>query len=443
MNSQGSTTLTAAELSDVGQRARRRIAYRLLPFVFLLYVINYIDRVNVSFANLRMSADLGFSDRVYGLGVGMFYITYVLFEIPGAIIVERWSARKWTARIMISWGIVTILTGFVQTAGQFYAARFFLGAAESSFFPGMVVYLTHWFRGRERSRAIACLYAAVPAGSLIGSPMAGWLLGVHWRLLAGWRWLFILEGIPAIVVGIVTVFYLTDWPAQAGWLPQDERDWLVNELQAELQATKNIRNYTIIEAFCDRRILRLILAYFLALTGALGTIYWIPTFVKRLSGFSTHAVTSLLLIPSLIGIAGMLINGWHSDKTTERHWHSTIPLLAAGSMFGLLTIFRHEVPLAIAYLLLGSGFFYAFYPVFWSIPTAMLSESAAAATFGLINSIGQLGGFAGNYAIGFLNDRTHSLAASFAFIALVYLAAGGLVLSLRASNRIDVLRRSS
>jgi ACS family tartrate transporter-like MFS transporter len=443
MNSHGSTALTAAEQSDVGQRARRRIAYRLLPFVFLLYVVNYIDRVNVSFANLRMSVDLGFSDRVYGLGVGMFYITYVLFEIPGALIVERWSARKWIARIMISWGIVTILTGFVQTAGQFYAARFFLGIAESSFFPGMIVYLTHWFRGPERSRAIACLYSAVPAGSLIGSPVAGWLLEVHWRLLAGWRWLFILEGIPAIVLGIVTVFYLTDWPAQAGWLPQDEREWLVNELQAELQAKKKIRNYTITEAFCDLRILRLILAYFLALTGALGTIYWIPTFVKRLSGFSTQMVTSLLLIPALIGIAGMLINGWHSDRTTERHWHSTIPLVAAGSMFGLLTVFRHEVPLAIACLLLGSGFFYAFYPVFWSIPTAMLSESAAAATFGLISSIGQLGGFAGNYAIGFLNDRTHSLAASFAFIALVYLAAGGLVLSLRARNRIGVLQRAS
>src|SRR5712675_1034658 len=160
MNSHEDTAVTKAELSDVGQRARRRIAYRLLPFVFLIYIVNYIDRVNVSFANLRMSADLGFSDRVYGLGVGIFYLTYVLFEIPGAIIVERWSARKWIARIMISWGLITILTGFVHSAGQFYAARFFLGIAESSFFPG-IVYLTHWFRLRERSRAIACLYAAV------------------------------------------------------------------------------------------------------------------------------------------------------------------------------------------------------------------------------------------------------------------------------------------
>ena len=443
MNSHGSAALTTAEPGDVAQRARRRVAYRLLPFVFLLYIVNYIDRVNVSFANLRMSADLGFSDRVYGLGVGMFYLTYVLFEIPGAIIVERWSARKWIARIMISWGIVTILTGFVHTATQFYVARFLLGAAESSFFPGVIVYLTHWFCVRDRGRAIACLYAANPAAALIGSPLAGWILGVHWRSLAGWRWLFILEGIPAIVVGIITFFYMTDRPGQAPWLPRDERDWLVSELQVELQAKKKIRNYTITEAFCDLRILRLILAYFLALTGSLGTIYWIPTFVKRLSGLSNQTVTSLLLIPALMGIAALLINGWHSDKTAERHWHSAIPLIAAGSMFALLTAFHHEVPLAIACLLTGSGFLYGYYPAFWAIPTMMLSEAAAAATFGLINSIGQLGGFAGNYVIGFLNDQTHSLAASFGFIALVYVAAGGLILSLRVRDPLGASQRQN
>jgi len=429
--------VTTAELSEVGQRARLRIAYRLLPFVFLIYIVNYIDRVNVSFANLRMSADLGFSDRVYGLGVGMFYVTYVLFEIPGAIIVERWSARKWIARIMISWGFITILTGFVHSAGQFYAARFFLGVAESSFFPGMIVYLTHWFRLRDRSRAIACLYAAVPTSSLVGSPIAGWLLGVHWWQLAGWRWLFILEGTPAIVLGIITLYYLTDWPLQASWLRQAERDWLVGELQTELQAKKRIRDYTIMQAFCDRRILLLIAAWFLALTGTLGGIYWLPTFVKRLSESSDRAVTSLIMVPALIGITGILINGWHSDKKAEQRWHAAVPLIAAGLTFGLLIPARHNFPLAISFLLLGSGFFYAFYPVFWSIPTAMLCESAAAATFGLINSIGQLGGFAGPYVIGFLNDRTHSLTASFGFIALVYVTAGGLILSLRIHDPLS------
>jgi ACS family tartrate transporter-like MFS transporter len=438
INSLGSAGPTVAQLSDVGQRARRRVAYRLLPFVFLLYIVNYIDRVNVSFANLRMSADLGFSDRVYGLGVGMFYITYVLFEIPGAVIVERWSARKWITRIMISWGIVTILTGFVHNATQFYAARFLLGAAESSFFPGMIVYLTHWFCARDRSRAIACLYAANPAAALIGSPLAGWLLGVHWQSLPGWRWLFILEGIPAVVVGIITYFYMTDRPAQASWLPDDERDWLVKELRQELEAKNKLGNPTILHAMGDARILRLTLAYFLALTGALGTIYWIPTFVKRLSGFSNQMVTSLLLVPALIGLAGMLINGWHSDKTAERRLHTALPLLAAGSMFILLTLDRHQLHSAIVFLLLGSGFLYAYYPTFWAIPTMILSEAAAAATFGLINSIGQLGGLAGNYTIGYLNDRTHSLTASFAFIALVYVVAGSLIISLRIRDPINV-----
>jgi ACS family tartrate transporter-like MFS transporter len=309
-------------MSDVGQRAWRRVAWRLLPFAFLIYIVNYLDRVNVSFANLRMSADLGFSDRVYGLGVGMFYVSYVLFEIPGALIVERWSASKWIARIMISWGLTTMLTGFVQTAGQFYAARFLLGLAEASFFPGMIVYLTHWFRLRERSRAIACMYAAVPTASLVGSPIAGWLLGVHWWSLAGWRWLFILEGIPAIALGIVTLFYLTDWPSEARWLPEDERDWLVGELEAEQQAKRKIRDHTIGEAFGDRRVLVLIAAWFLALSGSLGTIYWIPMFVKRLSGASDRAVTSLLVIPAIIGIAGILVNGWHSDRTGERRVHA-------------------------------------------------------------------------------------------------------------------------
>jgi sugar phosphate permease len=261
--------------------------------------------------------------------------------------------------------------------------------------------------------------------------------------LAGWRWLFILEGIPAVVLGIITIFYMTDWPAQACWLPHDERNWLVNELQAEVAAKKKKRNYTIGEVFRERRVLILILAYFLAMTGYLGNVYWVPTFVKRLSGFSNQTVTSLLMIPALMGVLGMLINGWHSDKTNERLWHTGIPLLAASSMFFLSILTRHDMSLTIVFLLLGSGCLFAYFPTFWAIPTAMLSETAAAASFGLINSMGQLGGFTGNYAIGFLNDRTHSLAASFAFIALVYLAAGSLILSLRFRDPAGVLQRSN
>jgi len=419
------------QLPEVDRRARRRVALRLLPFVSLAYIVNYIDRVNVSFANLRMSADLGFSDRVYGLGVGMFYVSYVLCEIPGALIVERWSARKWIARIMISWGVITAFTGFVNSANQFYLARFLLGAAEASFLPGMIVYLTHWFCVRDRSRAVACLFAAIPTASLIGSPVAGWLLGVHWSNLAGWRWLFILEGGPAVLLGIVTVFYLTDLPSQALWLPSDERDWLVRELQEELTAKKKIREYSIKEAFSDRRTLLLVGVYFLAISGALGNIYWIPTFVKRLSGFSNRTVTNLLLIPALIGLFGTLANGWHSDKTAERRWHAAVPLLAAGLMYGLLVLFQHDTPWSISFLLLGSGCLYAFYPPFWAMPTMILGESAAAATFGLIAAVSQVGGFAGPYVISYLNERTHSLMASFGFIALAYVTAGTLVLLLR------------
>lgn len=422
------------DLSEVGLRTRRRVATRLLPFVFLIYVVNHIDRVNVSFANLRMSADLGFSDRVYGLGVGVFYLAYVLFEIPGAMIVERWSARKWIARIMISWGVVTILTGFVHTATQFYVARFFLGLAEASFFPGMIVYLTHWFCARDRCRAIACFYTAIPAGLLIGSPLAGWIIGVHWWQLAGWRWLFFLEGIPAILLGIVTIFYLTDWPWQAHWLRADEREWLSAQLQSELQAKKAVRDYTIAQALFDRRVLLLSAVSLVAMSGALGSVYWVPTFLKRLAGLSDQTVTLLLIVPALIGIVGMLANAWHSDKKAERRLHTILPLLVAGLMYCFVILAGGGTQLGILFLLVGAGVFYAFLPAFWAIPTMILCESAAAATLGLINSIGQLGGFFGPYLIGILNDRTHSLTASFTFIALSYIGAATLISCLRVRD---------
>jgi MFS transporter, ACS family, tartrate transporter len=249
-----------------------------------MYVVCYVDRVNVSFANLRMSADLGFSDRVYGLGVGIFFVGYVLFEVPGALVVERWSARKWLARIMITWGLVTILTGFVHTATQFYVARFLVGVAEASFFPGVIVYLTHWFRLSDRAKAIGFFYTGVPAASVAGSLAAGWLLGIDRLGLTGWRWLFVMEGIPPIILGAIALFYLTDWPWQARWLPEDERNWITNELRAETKAKKEIRDFTIWQAFRDRRVLLLILGWFIVLSGSQGSIFWLPTFIKRLSG---------------------------------------------------------------------------------------------------------------------------------------------------------------
>jgi ACS family tartrate transporter-like MFS transporter len=336
---------------------------------------------------------------------------------------------------MVSWGIVTILTGFVRTPGQFYAARFMLGLAEASFFPGMIVYLTHWFTARDRCRAIACLYAATPTAALLGAPIAGWLLGIRWYWLAGWRWLFILEGIPAIALGIVTLFFLTDYPQQATWLLPDQREWLARELESEIQAKNKVRRYTILQAFSDRRVLFLIMAWFLTLSGLLGSVYWIPTFLKRLSGLPDRSVTSLLMLPALLGIAGTLLNGWHSDRARERRWHTAAPLFAAGVMYSMLVAGHQHAIFAVVLLLLGSGFVYACQPTLWAIPTLILTESAAAAAFALINSVGQLGGFTGPFVIGFFNDRTHTLTASFGLIAFAYLAAGCLILLLKTRGR--------
>src|ERR1700687_4833580 len=219
--------------AEVGRRARHRIGRRLLPFLFILYVIAFLDRMNIGAAALQMPRDLGFSDRVIGLGAGIVFLGYVILEIPGALIVERWSARKWIARIVISWGLVTVLMAFIHTAQQFYLVRFFVGAAEAGFLPGVIVYLTHWFRYEDRGKAVAFFYAANPLSYVIGSPIAGLLLGISWLGMRGWRWLFILEGIPAIVFGVITIFYLTDWPAQARWLPADEGAGVIEQLQRE------------------------------------------------------------------------------------------------------------------------------------------------------------------------------------------------------------------
>ena len=428
-----------AEISDVGLRARRRIALRLLPFVFVMYVVCFLDRVNVSFANLRMSADLGFSDRAYGLGVGIFFLGYVLFEVPGSLIVERWSARKWLARIMISWGLATVFTGFVHTAGQFYAARFLLGVAEASFFPGVIVYLTHWFRHGDRAKAIAFFYAGVPTASVVGSLFASWALGIHWAGLAGWRWLFILEGIPPVALGFVTIFYLTDWPREARWLREDERNWITAELEAETKAKKGVRDYTVWQAFRDRRVLLLMLVWFLSLAASNSSIFWMPSFIKRLSGLSNTTVALLIALPGLAGVGGMVFNGWHSDKTGERRWHASIPLAGAGIAYLLLLAVPGHFPPAMVLFVVATGCVYSFNPILWSMPTAILCESAAAACFGLINSVGQIGGFVGPYAVGYLNDRTGSLTAAFTFIGVCYLL-GAIVVPLLNIRNPDAAR---
>jgi MFS transporter, ACS family, tartrate transporter len=409
-------------------RTRRRIAVRLLPFVMVMYLVCMIDRANVAYANLRMSVDLGFADRVYGLGVGMFFIGYVLFEVPGAIIVERWSARKWLARILISWGLITVLNGFIHTAGQFYIVRLLVGVSEASFFPGIMVYLSHWFRESDRAKAAGFFLIGAPAASSAGAIIAGWLLGVRWLGIVGWRWLFILEGVPPIVLGAVALFYLTDWPREARWLPENERDWIAKEIAAETAAKKKVRDYSIWEAFRDWRINVLTLAWLLSLTAQLSSVYWLPTFIKRLSHLPDTRVALLGSLPGLFGIAGLVVNAWHSDKTGERKWHAVLPLLGAGISFLLVLRFGGHFAIAMAFFTLGVTMFYCYQPVIWTMPTMILCESAAAASFGLINSLGQLGGLAGPYAVGYLNEKTGGLQAAFVFIGVTYLLSA-LVLS--------------
>jgi ACS family tartrate transporter-like MFS transporter len=418
-------------LSDVGERARRRIAWRLLPFLFILYFIAYLDRVNVGFAGLEMSHNLGFTDRVFGLGAGIFFAGYFLFEIPGALLVERWSARLWIARILITWGLVTILVSLIHTRTQFYGARFLLGLAEAGFFPGIVVYLTHWFRQEDRARAGALFMAAIPVANVLGSPLAGWLLGVHWFGIAGWRWLFIVEGIPAVLLGILTLLYMTDWPHQARWLPADEREWIMGELQREKQAKAAARAWTVAQALGNGKVILLASVYFFALIGLYGFNFWFPTILKRATGLPNLTVTLIAALPYLLGIVAMLWNGWHSDRTGERRWHTSLILLFCGAFMALAVGFQANLWLGLGLLILSGACTTAFMPSFWQLPTAMLSESAAAASIGLINSVGGLGGFVGPYFVGYLRTFTGSFNASLIFLIAALFISAALVLALR------------
>src|ERR1022692_982115 len=431
--------MSLAPASPVEQSARRRIALRLLPFLWLLYVVAFLDRVNVAYAALQMSHDLGFSDRVFGLGAGIFFIGYVLLEIPGALIVEHWSARRWIARIMISWGIITVLVGFVHTSRQFYTVRFLLGAAEAGFFPGVIVYLTHWFSRRDLAKAVASFMAAQPLANFVGSPLAGRILRIHWYGLEGWRWLFILEGIPAVVLGVLTIFYLTDWPIQAGWLPQEERDWITGELNLEKKQKTAVQSYTIAQALRQREVILLTLIYFLSTTGVYGFTMWFPTILKRASGLSIGTVTFLVALPYLAALTATLLNGWHSDRTQERRWHTASPLFIGSGALLFAILSRSHIWMQFGFFTVFAACLYSYQPCFWALPTIVLGESAAAASIGLINSLGNLGGFAGPFIVGYLVTRTGSFTFGLDWLLFNLLAAGILVLCLRGFK----LRRTS
>ncbi len=425
----------AAMVADVGDRARRRIARRIVPFLFICYIIAYLDRVNVGYAALEMKNALGFSDDVFGRGAGIFFIGYFLLEIPGALLVERWSARRWFARIMITWGLITVLTAFVRGKSDFYIARILLGAAEAGFFPGIIVYLTHWFRYEDRAKAVAGFMAAIALSNVFGSPLAGWLLGVSWFGIEGWRWLFIVEGIPAVILGVITLAYLTDWPHQARWLPADEQRWIIDELEREKKAKKAVRSYTVWQALRNRDVILLALLYFLAVAGHYGFILWQPTILKRASGLPNFTITILASLPFLSGVAAMMLNGWHSDRTGERRWHTALPLfLCAAAFLANLGSGSHLWATVVLFTLVGACL-HAYLPSFWALPTLTLSESGAAASIGLINSVGNLGGFAGPFIVGYLSSRTGSFTPGLICLLGALFLSGVIVLMLRVHRR--------
>lgn len=405
---------------------------RLMPFLFLLYLTSYLDRINVSYAGLEMTHDLGFNNAVFGFGSGIFFLGYLLLEIPGAVLVERWSARKWIARILISWGVFAALTGFVRSSTEFYSARFLLGLAEAGFFPGILVYVSHWYRQEDRAKAVTFFMIGIPFSEIIGAPVSGLLLRVHWLGFAGWRWLFVLEGVPAIVLGIITIFYLTDRPAQAKWLDEDEREWITSELERERRSKPKPPPF--LEVIRHPGVILLAISYFGILSANWGFTLWLPKIVQKLSGLSPLKVSLISAIPFVIEIPFLLALAMHSDKTGERRWHVAIPVgigALAFFVFGSSGRMGANVLIAMVLFSIAAIGLHGYRASFWTLPTMFLSETAAAAGIGIINCFGNLGGFLGPYMVGALSNSSGSYRSAMLFLGSCALMASVLVMMVR------------
>jgi ACS family tartrate transporter-like MFS transporter len=412
-------------------RARRKAYLRLLPFCFASYVVAYVDRSNVAIAKLTMSRDLpGFDNAVVGFGAGVFFLGYFLLEIPGTLIVEKWSARKWISRIMITWGITAALTAAVKTPSQFYLVRFMLGLAEAGFFPGVIVYLTHWFPSRDRARALAYFFVATPIAQAVSPKLSNVLLRigtdevvggavVHhpaWLGLVGWQWIYVAWGIPAVLLGLVALFALTDWPQQARWLTEDEREALLAELEREKAAGRARPHMGVGEALRHPKVLLLATVYFLAVTSSYGIEFFMPSILQRWYALDFGTLTWLVVLPPLLALGSQLFVGWSSDRTSERRLHAAVPMACSALGLLLVTPSRGHLALTVLCFMVAFAGFKAYLPAFWSLPSIFLSEGAAAGSIGLINSLGNLGGFMGPYVLGTVESLTGSFEGGLLFL---------------------------
>lgn len=423
----GEALIAQAAETSVEKSTIRAISWRLIPFLIFAYFLAYLDRVNLGFAALTMNAELQFSPTVFSWGAGIFFIGYFLFEVPSNLALEKFGASRWIARIMVSWGLISALMSTVSGPWSFYTLRFLLGVAEAGFFPGIILYLTYWYPAAYRARFLAAFAVAVPVSTVIGAPISGMLLGLDgWMGLAGWQWLFIIEGIPSVLLGIVTWFYLTDKPAHATWLSDEQKAWLQQKLDAERAAKEALHRLTLFEALTSPRVLVLSVIYF-GFVGALyGMQFWLPTIVQAY-GFS-HAQTGFVTaIPFLFGSIAMVLWARHSDKTRERVWHVGLPLLLTAASLGCCGFIDDAMATLIALTFAAIGVFCTF-ALFWTLPTAWLCGTAAAGSIAMINSIGNLAGFGGPYLIGWMKELTGSTSTGLLVLALLPLVSGLLVL---------------
>jgi ACS family tartrate transporter-like MFS transporter len=421
-------------ISELERRTLRKISLRIVPFIMLLYFISYIDRVNIGFAALTMNKDLGFSSSIFGFGAGIFFLGYFLFEVPSNIILEKVGARLWIARVMITWGIISAAFAFIQGEVSFYVFRFLLGVAEAGFFPGIILYLSYWFPARRRAQVVSFFMAAAPISTVLGSPLSSALLEMHGVLgLRGWQWMFLLEAVPAIILGFVVFFFLTDRPEKATWLASDERDWLVSTMNAEHAAKGAKAHHSIWSGLSDLRVLALSMIYFGTSAGLYTLGIWAPQIIRQF-GLSTMQVGLLNAIPPTIAILAMILWARHSDRTGERTWHVVIACLVAAVGLTLAGLAGSVLMVVAALTLVNIGISSA-KPPLWSMPTMFLSGSAAAAGIATINSIGNLGGFVGPTVIGWIKDTTGSFLGGLYFVAGLLCLSAVLTLLLAGSRR--------